>query len=396
MVIVVACLGAPAFADVTNGVRYAVPSGWVGVDKDNVRVVAPPPQPGELMAAVIVGAQAATGSPDEQLGALASALNSDAKVRGSSDVSITDRGAVGKLYAKSYDVESADHGVHVRMIGLLLRGDQRAVIVLLFTSNTVLQKHGAGVQELLKSVAIVAPPGTPTPTPPPTTDDGTHLPTGNTPDLYFGSVGWMPSGRGVKIPTTRIANGKPEGMWWRYTSGGMNGNQMIPLLMVYLPDGTHAVNPRFGSGALYDVDGQRAQHGSTGVGTFTIKDGKISETTDGYTHENPFKSGTDKDGPWFEIGAGRHYPLELVAAKDLVGRWKSPSGKFVFNANGTYESGNVIINREVTVAQGSQGRWQADGYLLAIRPGQAREYITSVGRTGKFLIIGTTVYAREE
>ena len=55
----------------------------------------------------------------------------------------------------------------------------------------------------------------------------------------------------------------------------------------------------------------------------------------------------------------------------------------------------MINNSEITVAQGLQGRYQADGYLLAVRPAQGAEYITSIGRTGKFLIIGQTVYSRE-
>jgi hypothetical protein len=209
----------------------------------------------------------------------------------------------------------------------------------------------------------------------------------------MGSPGWLPSGRGVAIPSVpRVVNGRPEGVWWRYQA---SSTTMVPLLIVFLPDGTHAYNPRFGSGTLLDVDGQRNQRGSTGVGTFSIKDGKISTATDGFTHTDTFKSGSDKDGPWFEIGAGRHYPLEQVPAKTIVGKWKSPSGTYAFHADGTYESGTVIVNSEVTVAAGNRGTWQADGYLLAIRPSQGAGWITSVGRTGKFLIVGQTVYTRE-
>jgi hypothetical protein len=312
-----------------------------------------------------------------------------------SDLTSTDRGAAGTLYVKSFDVQNAELGAHTRMLAVLVRGDQRAVILFVFTSNAVLRKHGAAVQELLKGLTIVAKPGAPAaPVAPVASPAPTGaLPTGETPGLYMGTPGWRPSGRGVKIPPVpAVVEGRPVGMWWRYQA---DATRMFPLLMIYLPDGTHAYNPRFGSGALFDVEGQRKQPGTTGVGTFNIKDGRITQTTDGFTQTDTFKSGSDKDGPWFEIGAGRHYPLEQTSAKAIVGTWRSPSGTYTFRADGTYGSGDVIVNSAVTVAQRSGGTWQADGYLLALRPSNGAEWMTSVGRTGQFLVIGQAVYKRE-
>ena len=400
LMLVLALHSSPAVADVAAGVRFTVPKGWTAADKNGLRILAPSNQKaGELMVAMVIGAQRATGSPDDQVAELAATISADAKVIGSSDLTFTDRGSVGKLYMKSFDVENADMGAHTRMLAILVRGDVRAVILFVFTNNAVLQAHGAAVQELLKGITIVAKASSlPAPQAPPvapatsTTGADGHLPTGDTPG-FMGSPGWLPSGRGVAIPPVpRVVKGRPEGMWWRYQA---DATRMFPLLMVFLPDGTHAYNPRFGSGTLFDVEGQRKQRGSTGVGTFTVKDGKISTATDGFTKTDTFRSGTDKDGPWFEIGAGRHYPLELVPAKSIVGTWKSPSGKYVFRADGTFESGNVIVNSEVTVAAGNRGTWQADGYLLAFRPSAGAAWITTVGRTGKFLIVGQTVYTRE-
>lgn len=405
LVMVVAVRITPAVADVAAGVSYTVPAGWAAADKDGLRILAPSNlKSGELMVAMVAGVQPATGSPDEQLAGLAATYNSDAKVVASTAAILTDRGAVGKLYVKSFDVKNTDMGAHTRMLAILVRGDLRAVVLFVFTNNAVLRAHGAGVQELLASLSIAASPGSlpapvSSPAAPaaatnatkPTSTDG-HLPTGDTPG-FMGSPGWLPSGRGVKIPSApRVVKGRPEGLWWRYQA---SSTTMFPLLMVYLPDGTYASNPRFGSGALFDVDGQRKQAGTTGVGTFTMNNGKISTAADGFTRTDTFKSGADKDGPWFEIGAARHYPLEQVPAKTIVGTWKSPSGKYVFRADGTFESGNVMVNSEVTVAQGSRGTWQADGYLLAIRPSQGAAWITTVGRTGKFLIVGQTVYTGE-
>jgi len=259
---------------------------------------------------------------------------------------------------KSFDVQNAELGAHTRMLAVLIRGDLRAVI-----------------QELLQSVTIVAKPGSTTapavPATAPASGVGGALPTGETPGLYMGAPGWRPSGCGVKIPPVpSMVEGRPVGLWWRYQA---DATRMFPLLMIYLPDGTVAYNPRFGSGALFDVDGQRKQRGRTGVGVFSVKDGKITQTTDGFSQTDTFTFGTDRDGSWFEIGAGRHYPLEPISAKEIVGTWRSPSGKYTFRADGTYESGNVIINSEVTVAQGTAGRWQADGYLLAFQPSNGAE-----------------------
>lgn len=396
--LVLSLRAAPASAEVTAGISYTVPSGWAAADKGALRILAPSDQrAGELMVVMVVGAQPASGSPEDQVASLAATYNADTKPVGASAVTATDRGAAGKLYVKSFDVENAELGAHTRMLAVLVRGDLRAVILFVFTNNTVLRKHGAAVQELLKSLAIVAKPGSlaapaVAAAPPASATEGA-LPTGETPGLYMGTPGWRPSGRGVKIPPVpAVVEGRPTGMWWRYQA---DASRMFPLLMIYLPDGTHAYNPRFGSGALFDVDGQRKQPGKTGVGTFSVKDGKITQAADGFTQTDAFRSGTDKDGPWFEIGAGRHYPLAQISAKELVGTWRSPSGKYTFRADGTYEGGTVIINREVTAAQGTAGTWQADGYLLAFRPSSGAEWMTSVGRTGSFLVVGQTLYKRE-
>lgn len=403
LVVVLAVLSlrpAPAFAEVTAGVSYTVPKGWAAADRGALRILAPSEQKaGELMVAMVVGVQPASGSPDDQIASLAATYNADAKVAAASAVSITDRGAAGKLYMKSFDVENADLGAHTRMLAVLVRGDLRGVILFVFTSNAVLRAHGAAVQELMKSLAIVAKPGSVTapvvpaaPATLPASGTDGALPTGETAG-YLGSPGWRPSGRGVKIPPVpRFVDGRPVGLWWRYQA---DATKMFPLLMIYLPDGTVASNPRFGGGALFDVDGQRKQPNRTGVGTFTVQAGKITQVIDSFTQTDTFKSGTDKDGLWFEIGAGRHYPLEPVSAKEMVGTWRSPSGKLTFRADGTYESGTVIVNSEVTAAQGSGGTWQADGYLVWFRSAKGADWMSSVGRTGKLLVVGQTVYKRE-
>ncbi len=50
----------------------------------------------------------------------------------------------------------------------------------------------------------------------------------------------------------------------------------------------------------------------------------------------------------------------------MVGEWKTPGGKYIFRQDGTYESGLVAVTGEYTLAAGSRGKWELDGYLLAI------------------------------
>jgi hypothetical protein len=58
---------------------------------------------------------------------------------------------------------------------------------------------------------------------------------------------------------------------------------------------------------------------------------------------------------------------------------KSGGQTFLFRADGTQQGGT----------------WQLDGYLLAIRNGDGAQYITTVGRSGKLVIIGSSAYSRE-
>lgn len=404
MVVALALVIAPAraHADVASGVRFAVPAGWAAADRDGLRVVAPTNlATGELMVAMIAGVQAASGTPDAQLAALAATYNAGATVGASSASALTDLGKAGKLYLQQFQVTAPDLGEHRRILAILVRGSQRAVVLVVFSNDAVLAKHGAGMTALLKSLAIdpravvqPAPPAPPAAAPPAAAPvaTGGHLATGDTPDRYPGSPGWMPSGRGVAIPVTKLVGGRPQGLWWRYH---VNGSAMAPLLMAFLPDGTYVVHPRPGSGQLLDIAQQRKQPGSNGVGTFTIADGRYTHVVDGYTTTDTFKAGTDKNGEWFEVGAGRHYPLVPATPAFLVGTWTGGGNRLVFRADGTYEYGHITNNAEVTIAAGARGTFQLDGYLLALRPTQYDPYTSVAGRSGTLLVVGMTTYSRQ-
>ncbi len=387
----IALCGSLAFADVASGVRYTLPSGWSAVDEDGVRILSPNDQKaGEMMKARILGVQAAAGAPEEQIAELAASINADAKVISTSKLESTDRGDAGKFYIVSFDVESLAIGAHTRMLAILVRDKQRAVLLLLFTDNAVLRKHAEGLQELLKSIEIdpkaaTTPLAKPSKPPAATAGTGEHLPTGDTPDRFPGSPEWLPSGRGVAIPVARVVQGSPQGLWWHYQ---VRGKETIASTTIFLEDGTRATNPRPGSGELFDVEGQRKQRGNTGVGTFSVKDGEITQTADGFTRTEAFKSGKGEDGEWIEIGAGRHYALEPATAKGLLGKWQGGGQRYIFRADGTFVTGT-------DENAGAHGTWQLDGYLFAICPSDRPRWISLLGRTGKFIVIGSTVYARE-
>ncbi len=395
---VLVLLVAPAFGDISKGTKYSVPSGWSAADKDGVRILSTNDKDGGEIIVLLLGAEAASGTSDEQLAALEKQVTADVKVNWGTKVFVTERGDLGTYYMKNMEVSSAEMGTHGRMIALLVRGDQRAVLLFIFSNQATWEKHAAGVQTLLKSVsidakAVTAKPTAPVATPALTVSKGGRHPTGETPDHYPGSPGWLPSGRGTTIPAPRVTKSGPVGMWWRYQV--TSNNSMGPLPMVFLADGTIAHHPRPGSGTQVDLEQQRKQRGSTGVGTFNVKDGKMTTLIDGYTQTETFTSGKDKGEEWFELGKGRHYPLALATAKSIVGTWKGAGQKYVFRADGTFESGHITNNSEMTVTQSGRGTYQLDGYLLGFTLADGMQYISVVGSTGGFLVIGSVVYTRQ-
>ncbi|HEY1088764.1 MAG TPA: hypothetical protein VGE37_13765 [Archangium sp.] len=220
------------------------------------------------------------------------------------------------------------------------------------------------------------------------------LQTGQTPHLFPGMPGWLPSGQGVSIPTAEEVDGEPRGLWWSFE---LNGNTTVAAMALFLEDGTYATHPRFGGGMLFDVEGQRAQKGNTGVGTYRVEDGKISQDHDGFKSRGVIISfDSDEGGPFMMIGSTKYWPLSAPNENDLVGTWRTAGGKYVFRDDGTFESGQVDVNGAYTVAVGGQGRWLLEGYLLQVSPNGAPGWITPIGATGdRFLVIGTRLYDRE-
>lgn len=382
-------LGSPALADEHNGVRYTPPAGWEAGDHQGARLLAPRDlAEGEVLLAIVAGAQPATSaSPADQVAEVAASLNEGAKVGARTEVATTARGEQGPLHLQSFEVTDADLGTHTRTFAVVIRGAQRGVLVLLCKPAELYAKHEAAVRGLLASLELAGAPAAPA------SPAAGKLPTGDTPDLFPGSVGWLPSGRGVPIPAPRIVAGKPEGLWW--TGVFEPGSRLVARTIIFLPDGTRASSPRPGGGDLFDVEGQRRQKGHTGVGTFTVADGQLRQAYDGFESAGAFRVGTDDSGPYFAIGEARYRPLEKATAAGLDGTWISGGSKYVFKADGTYEMGQVVDTPDWTAAVGGRGTYELDGHLLAIRPRDGPGWIAFVGATGPTLIMGTSVYRKE-
>lgn len=214
--------------------------------------------------------------------------------------------------------------------------------------------------------------------------------TGHTPDLTPGTPGWLPSGSGVRIPMPEVVNGRPEGLWWHLRSQPEGGAVVETLL--FLPDGTLASSPRLGAGNLFDLAGQRAQRGPTGVGTFVVAGEKITQSQDGVTTTVPFHHGRGLEGAWMELGAARYGPLLPPSAQSMVATWTRADGHYVFRADGTFEASHLVERKWVSAGQGT---WQLDGYLLSMHPTGAPSWIATAGASGStYLVIGSSLYSR--
>lgn len=232
----------------------------------------------------------------------------------------------------------------------------------------------------LMALGLMAEDGPVSGAPPRSVARGPSLPTGETPDLFPGMPGWLPSGRGVPMPEPEVVGGRPVGLWYSAYSQPSGGMQAVHTL--FLEDGTVATNPRPGGGTLFDLEGQRAQRGVTGLSTFDDSEG--------------FDSGEDASGPWFTLGKQRFRALTFATDDAIVGTWLGSGSRYVFRADGTYESGTITSTGEWVLAAHAHGTWVLDGYLIQVRPSDALPWINRVAFSGPdFMALGSVLHQRQ-
>lgn len=213
------------------------------------------------------------------------------------------------------------------------------------------------------------------------------FPTGDTPQLFPGTPGWLPSGRGSVFPDAGWSAGAPQGLWW-YPQVQQRG--LVAIVELYLPDGTYAVRPRPGGPFLFDLEGHRASGGT--LGTFSRQGDTITRAYETYAYTDPFSKGEDDEGPWFNAGAARRRPIAPVDEAQLIGTWTSAGSSYDFRADGTMTIGS---NDDVAVGS-QQGTWRVEGYLLQLSPAGAPSWLSFVGSTGKgaYLVINGRLFSK--
>jgi hypothetical protein len=213
-----------------------------------------------------------------------------------------------------------------------------------------------------------------------------RIPTGNTPLLFTGSVGWLPSGSGLPIPDPGFVQGKPVGLWWRAEVDARGF--MKPLVHVFLDGGIRAMHPRMGGPQLFDLEGQKRQAGNTGVGTYAVENGQFVQRYDGFENKGAHSSGSDSSGTYFKSGAEVFRPLTLATIQSIDGHWRGGQSEINFRADGTYFYGSSLAKK------GSSGRYRLDGYLIQMIPNDGRGAIDMIGMGGETLVMGSTLLFR--
>lgn len=375
-----------------KGVLYAKPKGWSEAAQGEAKVLMPSDlKEGEIVFVLITPAVPATAEPPaKQFESAVDRANEGAKVL--SKGSIESQSAEGAtVQFQVMELDSREFGKHSRIYAMILVGKQKTFAVVIVNKDSLMERHGEAITSLIGSLKFkdVLPTTGPT-----TAKRAGKIPTGNTPDLFPGSIGWLPSGVGVPIPEAAIVNGLPQGLWWKVQSS--NNGSLKPITHIYLPDGVRASNPRPGGGNLFDVEGQRRQKGSTGVGTFSITNGQLVEKYDGFQNKGAYLTGSDKDGKFFKIGAAMFRPLVPLTKDSLVGTWRTTGTEYKFKADGTYEMGTLVDTGDWSAGSRATGKYVIDGYLLMFIPNDGGPmYIDRAGMGGLMLVKGSTFFVRK-
>lgn len=391
--LLLAALLGTSLAQEHQGVQYTKPKGWTEKNEGAAKVLTPGDlKAGEVVVVLVTPAMPVTEEPlAKQFEQSVATANDGSRVLSKGEVESKSAQAV-TLQVQVMELDTKDLGKNSRIYAMITVGKQKTFLVSIFNKDTLVEKYGEAVMEIVGSIKFKASAAT-TPTSPdkPTISTG-KIPTGNTPDLYMGSTGWLPSGKGVEIPKADIVNGKPQGLWWK-AQVGTNG-LLMPIPHIYLPNGVRASHPRLGGGNLYDVEGQRNQKGHTGVGTFTIENGQFIEKYDGFENRGAFQSGTDKDGKFFKTGGAVFRPLIPLTKQNIVGNWRGTNSEIRFKADGTYEMGQILRTNEWVAGSQTTGTYVIEGFLLMMVPKDGPIMISRSGIGGLMLVRGTVFYHR--
>jgi hypothetical protein len=208
------------------------------------------------------------------------------------------------------------------------------------------------------------------------------FPTGNTPQLFPGMPGWLPSGTGLPIPHPGFTRGMPVGLWWKAETDARG--YVKAVIHVFLAEGIRASQPRMGGPHLFDLDGQKRQSGSTGVGTCAIENGQFVQRYDGFESKGAYSTASDSAGSYFRSGAAVYRPLTVATTQGIAGHWRGYRSDISFRADGTYLYGSGAASNV------NSGRYRLNGYLIQMIPNDGPPLIDRVGMGGEMLILGSS------
>lgn len=364
-----------------QGVLYKLPKGWQESDEGDAKVFTPKGlKEGEIVVVILTPAVDATDEqPAKQFETVVAAANSGSKVLAAGEVQSKVEGGI-TVCIQAMQLDSPEVGKHSRICTMLFSAKKRALAIVMIKPDDLATKYQEGITDLMASFKLkgdaAAAGGTPT---------------GDTPGLYPGMPGWLPSGKGVPIPAPAIIEGKPQGIWWSMSYG--NGQKAMTF--VFAANGMQASNPRYGGGALWDMEGQKKQPGANGVGPFSISGGKITRDYDGFHNVDPYATGTDASGKFFKIGGGIFRPLSPTTKASITGTWRASGSKYVFSADGTYEFGQVTQGDGWAAGSQVSGTFNSDGYLVTLRRTEGQVIVQPMGMVSKDLLLINGIFYKK-
>lgn len=362
-----------------KGTAYVLPAKWTKQETDGVLLLSPPTsQAGEFVVVMIIPAmksETKKGAKGRFLDFLAGA-DSKVNVISKGEIAAVSREGFN-VFLRAEQLKDKEIGEYSCLYQMVTDDEHDALVGVLSKGDKLIELYQGALSDILASVRPAA-----------SSPVRARIRTGNTPDLYSGMPGWLPSGKGQIIPAAKLVDGKPIGMWFE---GSMDSTSLTQVQLkltttIFLADGTMIRYPRFGSGGRVDISGQQLKPGDAkNVGTWSVSGGKMNYDVGGFRYADTFTTGKDSGGVYFKLNEKRFQPCEPVTEAFLSGRWtKSGSEARTFGRNGALR----IDGSADPLA------YALDGYLIAIDDGNNYIVDSIFKLTNDAIVIGSSVYNR--
>ncbi len=377
-------LGRPRVAAEFKGVEYTIPANWKTDTSTGGLILTAKDAPEDKLLAIIILPAIPKGEaswPDVMKNFVNSSTNGMTVVS-PGEVKASKRNGFD-AFVQSQGLKDPKAGEFNCLFQLIASPTSAAACSLFTNDDALLSKYEKDVGEIMLSIHPKA-------SAEPTTKSS-KIRTGDTPNLYPGSNGWLPSGRGTEIPKARLVDGKPTGMWMN--PGFDLNSQSVIFATIFLPDGTMIRHPRFGGGNLIDIEGQKQNpNDAKNVGRWHIADGSMTTDIGGGSATYKYSTGKDAEGEFFMFGVAKYRPCIPVTSDYLVGNWHiKGAGEYDFAKDGTVK---YSFSYQPNDAGKSTAKWILDGYLFSID--QPNLYIVnSIYRFGTdSIVIDQHIYSR--